>query len=384
MKKKPLAIIVLLIALSTSVYNLEEVFAVHGETAYTLAPLTETMEIPSMIIKENAIKIVNLSAYAAAIAQMKSIVILEKSSDIVDCLLVDKNLLCKANEKEGTAQLKLRMIDQTGTTIDKAINLTIVPAHKPPSMKEIENFTFFDNSGTHQDLINVRDIVSSNDDQSVKWYIADESNPGLVRCYLQKNNFIGCKVNENKTGESTVTIEAADQFTSTKKEFSVHVIQRCRSGTVNGNGELVLFVNEQTGDSNNEMTLNIKDPLTISIKQPLTGPSHPGVVIYAFLGAPTLNTERFQLFRLGTTCFPTALNKNDTTKKTITLFNSLEDDHLFGEPIFTKQIAPFAFNLTQGFRDEKVITIQGFIQDNNAPNDKRIAITNALVLKIKK
>lgn len=390
MQKTPLITLALLILFSTSIYNLE-VSASHQDDFCSTLETKELgekpliLEIPEITIGPNRkIKLLNLSEFIID-KDLKEIKIVEQSEQL-DCMILQSNLMCTASINKGeNGKVKIRVTNFKELYSEREIKVNILP--EIPEIYDIEDFTFFDNSGIHKDLINLKELVYAplEDIRDTRFYVLDQSNPSLVTCNIQKNNFLGCRVNEDKTGESKVTLEIKHNGYSIKKDFFIFVIQKCRVGNVNSNyQEEVLFVNDNTGDINNEMTLKTDDAITISIRNSSVGPSRPGVVIYAFLGVPTLNTERSQLFDLGTFCFPTELNKNDTLKRTLTLFNSLEDDFIFGEPILSKEYAPFSFNLTKGFRDEKVITLQGFIQDNNAPNSKRIARTNAIILKIKK
>jgi hypothetical protein len=103
-------------------------------------------------------------------------------------------------------------------------------------------------------------------------------------------------------------------------------------------------------------------------------------VIFVYLGEASPATETEQPFDLGTACFPTPLNGS---VQTLTLANGMGHEDQLGTALIRRRPTPAPIRvLEKPIGRSAVVTLQGFLRDSGAISPVRVAITNAVVLRL--
>lgn len=160
-------------------------------------------------------------------------------------------------------------------------------------------------------------------------------------------------------------------------------IADCFRGNVNAAvGPVVdaLFLNGSAGvPTTRSVTMAIGETLTVDI---LNAPSleRSPFVIFVYLGEASAATESAQPFDLGTACFPTPLNDS---AQTLTLANGMGHEDQLGTALIRRRPSPAPTRvLEKAIGRSAVVTLQGLLRDDAAVSPTRVAITNAVVLRL--
>jgi predicted outer membrane repeat protein len=148
----------------------------------------------------------------------------------------------------------------------------------------------------------------------------------------------------------------------------------------------VLLLNGSPGDAERVVTVGTGESLQLDIAAPPSrpGPAESRYVIYAWVGEPdplaVSVQERFGFF-VGWTAFPTVFSGGSPLP--IKLWSTFGHEPILGDPDFLSDKAPATlFSLPNGRPAPITATFQGFIEDDAAPNDFRVATTNAVVMRV--
>jgi hypothetical protein len=147
----------------------------------------------------------------------------------------------------------------------------------------------------------------------------------------------------------------------------------------------VVLLNGSPGDAERVVTAGTCESFQLDILAP---PSRPGplrsrYVVYTWVGEPdhlaVSIQERAGSF-LGWTAFPTVLSGG--SPRPVKLWSTFGHEPILGEADFPSEKAlATLFVLPIGRRVSITATFQGFIEDDAAPNNFRVATTNGAVLR---
>jgi hypothetical protein len=161
------------------------------------------------------------------------------------------------------------------------------------------------------------------------------------------------------------------------------------AGTVNsarGPVENVLFVNGSAGVPETRVAAVRRDVrVELFIQSPISRfGQESAYAIYAWPGGPTLGTRRRQVVSgrdLGWASFPTPMSGGSPQPSLI--FNTFGYPGTLGAPSAPSALAPTSpFVVRRGVHRLVTATFQGLIRDGGTRNPWKVAITNAVVMRI--
>jgi len=142
----------------------------------------------------------------------------------------------------------------------------------------------------------------------------------------------------------------------------------------------VVFINGMSGQrSTREIHIAPGEPLEVDIIAPPAGPEPAPFALYAWRAEPSISTISEQPYHLGWTALPTPIQnaKPDET------WNNIGSRPLFGRPTRSSRPAPERVaRVPRGFPVGTVVTIQGFVSDQDSTADLGLSTTNAIVLRV--
>lgn len=151
---------------------------------------------------------------------------------------------------------------------------------------------------------------------------------------------------------------------------------------VGGSSYDVVFVNGTAGDrATREVVVDAGEPLRIDVTAPPSGPASAPLAIYAWIGAPTLESIVEQPFDIGWTAMPTPIQG----ALPAVVWNNLGRFARFGTPNGPSSAAPSVLlDRPGGLPSGAVATIQGFIADDRAQSTRGpLSVTNAVVVRVR-
>jgi len=159
----------------------------------------------------------------------------------------------------------------------------------------------------------------------------------------------------------------------------------CRRGTVNLGNSLtpydVLKINGSAGGEARTVTIAIGESLEITMAMPLGGPNPAPFAMYGWAGEPNYETVTPHPMGLGTMCFPTPVTGGVPGPRRI--WNNIGHPEILGYPHLPSTPAPsVVLYKVWGVPFVITATFQGFIFDNNSAAQKRVSITNAVILRV--
>ncbi len=149
---------------------------------------------------------------------------------------------------------------------------------------------------------------------------------------------------------------------------------------VGGGSYDVVFVNGSAGNrSTREVLVDVGEPLQVDVTAPPSGPTSAPFAIYAWVGAPTIESIVEQPFELSWTGMPTPLQGSSPA----VVWNNLGRPARFGQPDLPSVAAPSVLlDRTRGLPSGTVVTLQGFILDDRAQSPRGpLSVTNAVVVR---
>jgi len=159
----------------------------------------------------------------------------------------------------------------------------------------------------------------------------------------------------------------------------------CRPGTVNlGSSSTpydVLKINGSAGGEARTVTIAIGESLEITMAKPPGGPNPAPFAMYGWTGEPSYKTVTPHPMGLGTMCFPTPVSGGVPGPRRI--WNNIGHPEILGYPHLPSTPAPsVVLYKVWGVPFAITATFQGFIFDNNSAAQKRVSITNAVILRV--
>jgi len=142
----------------------------------------------------------------------------------------------------------------------------------------------------------------------------------------------------------------------------------------------VLFLNRSAGDPRTgTVSMPVGGTLSVDI---LNAPAleRSPFVIFVYLGEASPATEAAQPYDLEMACFPTSLN---SSAQTLTLANGMGHENQLGTALIRRRPSPAPTRvLEKAIGRSAVVTLQSFVRDDAAVSPVRVAITNAVVLRL--
>ncbi|MBI2138265.1 hypothetical protein HYU13_01635, partial [Candidatus Woesearchaeota archaeon] len=152
------------------------------------------------------------------------------SSKLINSIIAGKNKAASQSFplprlSPGTHQLKVTgTVD--GRTKDQISGVeTFVIQNSPPSIILLPDFTFEEDSGFQNNILDLSGFVSDPDVENSTLFISiiSESNLSAVDCSIDGNRFVDCVVQTNQSGTSGITVQASDGSLTASDTFSVTI-----------------------------------------------------------------------------------------------------------------------------------------------------------------
>jgi len=210
----------------------------------------------------------------------------QSRTDIISCFISsNRYIACNAptEGRTGTSTITVTVMDTEGEIDEESVNVIVFRDNDDndndndnsdaPDISGIPNETIIENSGDEDELIDLFDYASDDEDteSELDYRIISQSNTSLINCRIEDDRYVSCDApREDRTGESTITVrvEDSDNLTDTDS-FNIRVVSegsgicsdvRVQTETIHMDEldtENVSF--EITNDSDEDFVVNIVD-----------------------------------------------------------------------------------------------------------------------------